>query len=522
MIPTVIAFAALSGPLPKAGVVAVAALAALTLLARDRRTRALTMLGALVLSPVLLLSDIWTSPQLRLVHRHPLEAVVGAAVVLALLGAAAVVIARRPAWFGPLAVLALPFRVPIQAGGTTSNLLVPLYLVVGIGSLAWIVPTLRERSARGKPWSRPAQRDPSGGWALWVDRALALYVVLYAVQAIYSPNFEKALQQMVFFYVPFTLLYVLLRQLSWTPVQLRRCLILLAAMAVVFSAIGFAEYATKSIILNSKLVVANDLHTYFTVNSVFFDPDIFGRFLALVMILLAVLLLYDRPRREQLLVSVVLAVLWAGLVFTLSRSSLAALLVGMGVLAALRWKPSRALVVAVAVIALGAAVVAITPTTFGLNQGINGASSGRGGLVSGGLDLFAHRPVYGYGSGSFITEYRAHHKHNISNLAASHTIPVTIAAEQGLIGELAYAALVIAGVVCLVRRARGDPARTAVAAAFIALVFHTMLYADFLEDPTTWALLGVGVALAVMPAREAADAAAKLRPSRTAATSAAR
>ena len=37
------------------------------------------------------------------------------------------------------------------------------------------------------------------------------------------------------------------------------------------------------------------------------------------------------------------------------------------------------------------------------------------------------------------------------------------------------------------------------AAAFIALVFHTMLYADFLEDPVTWALLGVGVALAATP-----------------------
>jgi hypothetical protein len=38
-----------------------------------------------------------------------------------------------------------------------------------------------------------------------------------------------------------------------------------------------------------------------------------------------------------------------------------------------------------------------------------------------------------------------------------------------------------------------------VAAAFVALVFHTMLYADFLEDPVTWALLGIGVALAGVP-----------------------
>ena len=41
--------------------------------------------------------------------------------------------------------------------------------------------------------------------------------------------------------------------------------------------------------------------------------------------------------------------------------------------------------------------------------------------------------------------------------------------------------------------------RAAIAAAFLALVFHTMLYADFLEDPVTWALLGIGVALAVAP-----------------------
>ncbi|HEY2260756.1 MAG TPA: O-antigen ligase family protein [Solirubrobacteraceae bacterium] len=502
-----ITFAALTGPLPKAGVVIVAALAALSLLAPRPRARALAMLGALVLAPVLLLSDIWDSPQLRLVHRHPLPALVGGLVAVALLGALAVVIARRPGWLAPLAVLALPFRVPIQAGGSTSNLLVPLYLVVAAGSLAFIVPVLLESAGRSTP--RPgsaARRDASGGWAVWVGRLLALYVVLYGIQAVYSPDFEKALQQMVFFYVPFALLYQLLRGVTWTAPLIRRCLLLVVALALVFSVIGFAEYATKTIILNSKLVVANDLHTYFTVNSVFFDPDIFGRFLALVMVLLAVALLYPRPPREQLAAVAALAVLWAGLVLTLSRSSLGALLVGLAVLAALRWKPGRALVVVIAVLGLGAAAVAISPTTFGLNQGINGASSGRGGLVSGGIGLFGDRPGWGYGSGSFVKEYRAHHRATATTLSASHTIPVTIAAEQGLVGLLAYAALVIAAIVCLLRRARGDPVRSAVAAAFVALVFHTMLYADFLEDPVTWALLGIGVALATAAPRRRAEA----------------
>jgi hypothetical protein len=35
-----------------------------------------------------------------------------------------------------------------------------------------------------------------------------------------------------------------------------------------------------------------------------------------------------------------------------------------------------------------------------------------------------------------------------------------------------------------------------VAAAFTAVVVHTLIYAAFLEDPLTWVLLGVATALA--------------------------
>jgi O-antigen ligase len=493
----VIAFAALTGPLPKAGVVVVALLAAVVLLARDRRARAASMLGALVLSPVLLLTDIWNSPQLGIVHRHPLEAVVGAAVVVAaLLGAAALILRRR--WLlAPLAVLALPFRVPIATGNTTANLLVPLYFVVAAAALAWIYAALRAPPPATDP--HPFGRPRAPALVDWVVRLLALYVVLYGIQAGYSPRFEQALQNMVFFYVPFALLLALLRELEWTGRLIRDCLRVTVALALVFSLIGFFEYATKTIILSSKLVVANDLHTYFTVNSVFLDPDIFGRYLALVVILLAVVLIYDFPERLQAAVAVVLAVLWACLVLTLSRSSLGALLVGLAVLAALRWKPGRAMVVAAVVVALGGLAVAASPKTFGLNQGINGASSGRGGLVSGGLSLFGDRPVWGYGSGSFVTEYRAHNRLTATSLSASHTIPITVAAEQGLIGEIVYLAFVATAILAVIRRSRGDPVRSAIAAAFIALVFHTLLYADFLEDPTSWVLLGIGLALAAAP-----------------------
>jgi putative inorganic carbon (hco3(-)) transporter len=499
----VIAIAALSGPLPKAGVVLVASLAALALLGREDTVRAWAMLGALALAPVLLLADIWHSPQLSIVHRHPLEAAVGGAVALIALAVAATVVHRRPTLVAPLTMLALPFRVPIATGNTSSNLLVPLYLVIAAGTLAWAVPLLWSSRAAAQPMSlaKPQNvdaqgRSPARTAVHRFERLLAAFVVLYALQSLYSDDFEKALQQMVFFYVPFALLLRLLRDIEWDRALMVRCLVLTGGLAIVLGGIGFVEYATKTLLLNPKLVAANDVHTYFTVNSVFFDPDIFGRYLALVMIVLAAVLIYDRRPRVTVAVSVVLAILWGALVLALSRSSLGALLAGLATLAAFRWKARPVLAVAGVVVVLGAGAIAIAPKTFGLNQGVGNASSGRANLVSGGLTLFGDRPIWGFGSGSFVNQYRRHNHGISTTLAASHTIPVTIAAEQGVIGEVVYLALVIYALMTLLAGARDDPARIAVGAAFLALILHTLLYADFLEDPLTWTLLGIGAALA--------------------------
>jgi O-antigen ligase len=96
----------------------------------------------------------------------------------------------------------------------------------------------------------------------------------------------------------------------------------------------------------------------------------------------------------------------------------------------------------------------------------------------------------------------------------SHTEPVTVAAEQGLIGLVAYLALVVVALVTMGRGLwsrsadRGPPhvfiARAAVLAAFVALLVHTMAYAGFFQDPITWVLLAVGASLAAGRARTAA------------------
>jgi O-antigen ligase len=484
---TVAPVLALAGPLPKGGAILAVLLAAAALVLRDPRRRAWAMAGALVVAPVLLLADIWDSPQLRVVRDHPLPSVLAGLLALGALAGLAALMDRRPFVLPLLAIAALPFRVPIQIGGSTANLLVPLYLVVAAGTLAAIAALLRERAPEAATAWTPA----------WLERLLALSVLLYGVQAWYSSDVDKALQQIAFFLVPFALLFVLLARVEWTRPLLRACLGLLVGLALLSSAIGAVEFATKHLFLNPKLIASNDLHTYFRTNSVFFDPNIYGRFLAIAMIAAAAVLLWTCRARAVVASALVLAALWGGLVLTLSQSSLGALLVGLGTLAALRWGTRRTLVPGAAVVAIGLAAVLATPHTFGVSlHHLDSSSSGRTTLVRGGADLFAQRPIAGYGSGSFEREYGRRHHASADRTTASHTIPVTVAAEQGLIGLLAYLALLAAAFARLLRGAGHTTARAAIAAAFLALVFHTLVYAAFLEDPLTWALLGIGTAIA--------------------------
>src|ERR1700691_1281647 len=293
----------------------------------SQRTRSLALLAALVLTPVLLTIDVWHTTQVEHLRAHPAEAagamVFGLVVVIAL----ALLVHRDPRAFPILAVAALPFRLPISTGGSTSNLLIPLYLVVGAGALAYLAPRLRgagspdpytvdrgpideeapegATSAADRPVGTPSGATPTGSRG-WLARATAprglewllmASVVLYVLQATYSADFSKALENMVFFYVPFALLFALLREVRWTRELLLVCLGTAVALAVVFAGIGFVEYYRKHLFLNPKVVAANEYSNFFRVNSLFFDPNIYGRFLALVMVAVMAALLWSVRRR---------------------------------------------------------------------------------------------------------------------------------------------------------------------------------------------------------------------------------
>jgi O-antigen ligase len=445
---------------------------------------------------------------------------VGLVGALVAIGALSLLMRRRPEALPLLAIAALPFRLPISADGRTVNLLIPLYLVVAAGTFTFLLPRWLGLSIKGsrnadgcgeerrrQRMQEPATESPTNlsAWLspIGVEWLLLGAVVLYALQGVYSTDHAKAAENVAFFYIPFGLLFMLLRDVHWTRELLLRCLGVAVVLAVVFTGIGFVEYARKQLFLNPKVVAANEYGNYFRVNSLFFDPNIYGRFLAIVMIAVMTVVLWSRRRREVLIGAGVLGWLLAGLVTSFSQSSIAALLLGLAVLAAYRWDVRATVYVTGALVAIAAVVILAAPPSlhFGLNGSggsTSNATSGRTKLISGGLELFADRPLYGYGAGSFETEYKRHGRtRDAANAtSASHTIPVTVAAEQGVLGLIVYVALLIAAFIVLFTGAGRSPPRIALAACLAALVLHTWTYADFLEDPVTWTLLGIGVALA--------------------------
>jgi O-antigen ligase len=496
----------------QAGALVVTALAlAAALVVPDRRRRALLMLAAGVCAGLSVATLASTVPNVS-----PLQlgaAAAGGIAVLVLAWA----IYRWPTALPLLAVAALPFRLPVSIGDSAANLLLPLYAVIAAGTLAYAW-----RALRG-PEQPEAAREPL---LRRVTLAFAAVLALYGLQATYSTDVEQAIKNVCLFYVPFALLFLLLLEVAWSVRLLRHALFVTVGLALVFAAIGCFEFATGHLIItNEKVVEANDLLPYFRVNSLFFDPNIYGRYLALTMILLAAVLLWTRRRREAIWIAAALALLWAGLIFSLSQSSFAALLLGLGVLAALRWKPWPVLAGAgvAALIALG--LVLFAPAALNLETGsldeLDRATSGRTNLIGGGLRMVRDRPLLGFGSGSYAERYRERERVSSEKVAAaSHTIPLTVTAEQGVPGLVAYLALVAVSLALLfggLRRARapwpGAVARAALAAAYSALLLHTLVYAAYLEDPLSWVLLAIAAALRAHPPGEAGgDAPAETAP----------
>jgi len=275
--------------------------------------------------------------------------------------------------------------------------------------------------------------------------------------------------------------------------------VIAVGLASLFAIVGIVEGATHRLIFYAhNLQVSNTYTSYFRVTSLFRDPSLYGRHVVLGIAVLVVCLWLRKI--DIVPAAALLALLWAGLYFSYSQSSYAALFVvvlAVTIVVGDRRGRQVAMIAAgtVAVVAVGIAAAKVAHTS------VRKATSDRSRRISLTAKVFAHHPLAGVGIGGQprATQKQATHFGPLQNFV-SHTTPLTVAAELGIVGLLLYVAILAGAARAIddVRR-RHQALGLSLAAVFLALFVHSLAYSGFFEDPITWLVLGVAAAFREQP-----------------------
>jgi O-Antigen ligase len=423
---------------------------------------------------------------------HLSAKLLGAAIVgVAILAGLAALLLQAFWLVTPLVLLAAPFRLPLDFGsshrfyvaiahGGQLGRLLPLYVVLAVAALATAWHAVRDGPIR------PIRRD--------IAWPAAAFLAFASLSMMWSEDVGSARNLLEYFLLPFAVLVVVVAHAPF-PARMPRILGTISiALAVLFAVVGLAEAATHRLIFYAhNLQVSNTYTSFFRVTSLFRDPSLYGRHLVLGIAIVVVCMWLRKL--DVVPAAALIALLFAGLYFSYSQSSYAALFVvvlAITLVAGDRRARRVAVVAAVAVLLVGTGIAAAKV----VHSSVRKATSDRSRRIELTARAFAHHPLAGVGLGG---QPRASQKlatrfGPLQNFV-SHTTPLTVAAELGIVGLVAYIAILLgtAHAIDDVRR-RQQALGLSLGAVFLALFVHSLAYSGFFEDPITWLVLGIAAA----------------------------
>ncbi len=368
--------------------------------------------------------------------------VIGAAVAIAL----AVPLARYPAVVPVAMLAAAPFRVPVQLGAEEAFLLLPLYLVIAAAVLA-----LAFRILRG-------ERPPPPPFLLALP--LAAFVTLASTSFLWTWDERAGGIALAFFVFPFTAgLATVARSpiAEWLP---RALLGTLVALGTLFAAVGIWQAHTRTLFFGRDVEVANAYTSFFRVTSLFKDPSLYGRYLVVPIAVLLVAILVRRGRTIDWVVATgFVAFLFLGLFYSYSQSSFVALFVVTFAVAVVGADGRTRIVLLACALVATLAAAGVAGASIG-GRSAKDVTSGRSRLVDVTVEAFKERPIAGVGIGGQPKASSEIVRKGSPSRNASHTTPLTVLAELGVIGFALYAWLLGAVAWALYpRRAHGSNVR---------------------------------------------------------------
>jgi hypothetical protein len=468
---------------------------ALTILAGRRST----LLGGFVLLGVaealLAVSMAGTDALDSLFTPAALAAGVGGILLVA---AAAAIFVRFPLLTIPALVLAAPFRLPLDidrdhrffvavAEGGKLGRLLPLYAVLTASAGAFLYRAVRRNEISAPP--------------RLIALPTAAFLGFASISLLWTRDLDAGANLLAFFLLPFAAMVAIVARselAAWLPKALA---VIAVGLATIFAVVGLWQEATKELLFyGPQLAVANAYSPFFRVTSLFTDPSLYGRHVVLGFAVLLVLLWAGRIHIAA--AAALMAVMFAGLYFSYSQSSWAALfVVAAAVTIVAGDRTARRAVIAATAVALivAAGFVAVQAR----DKSIRELTSGRWQRAELTIDVVREQPLIGVGLGAQPKVSRGLGAGRNARQArfVSHTTPLTVAAELGIVGFALYGLLLAGAVRMLVILRRSRPALgLAIGAVLLALFTHALAYSGFFEDPITWLAIGVGAAYLSVPA----------------------
>ena len=423
-----------------------------------------------------------------------------AGLVPAAIGAA--IFTRWPEAVLPAVLAAAPFRPPLAFGSENRYFvalaeegelgrLLPLYGVLGAAALALAWQALRGSHVSPLP---PIVAYPA-----------AAFIAIAAASLLWTSQLDAGANTLAYFILPFATLLAVAGRAPF-PLWMPRALAVVAiVLASVFAAVGLWQAVTHDLLFFSPSVeVGNAFSSFFRVTSLFRDPSLYGRHVVLGIAVLLVALL--RRRLNVLVATALIAFLFAGLFFSYSQSSFAALFV-VTIALAVVMGDGRLRIAAIATSALVLLAGAGYLVASSEDKSARQVTSDRSRRVEATVEVIRDHPLVGVGLGAQPSESQARSDQGGSPTRfVSHTTPLTVAAELGVLGLLSYLGFLAGASVLIERvRRRGPTLGLALGTVLLALVVHSLAYSGFFEDPVTWVVVAVASA-AWVPYSKAADA----------------
>lgn len=382
---------------------------------------------------------------------------------------------RRP-FFGAAALLLTdPFLLGHAFHGTTLTLPKVALVAVAIGLAPRLPQLLQTRGKYGTFWV--------------LLGAQVLVVLSMAASSVHAASHSAALRETLkaFEYaVTFAVMYAAYRidpgeRALRVTISIAACAVAMLALAQEF--VGAPE--GEMIHGHAVARIAGPLE----------GPNQLAGYLGVVV---PAMLAFTLSRRALLLERAAIALACAACLLTFSKAGIAALLVAIVIVAAVRYLPRARAATAAATATVCLSVFAFTAATAAPTDHFNGGLGVRSDLWHGAYEMWRAHPLLGVGPGNFELQIG---RYDPGVRTHANSMYFQALAEQGVVGLIALLAVVAASIVAFIRRLE-HPLALGAGAAAVAMAFHQLVDCMFVYPKVGvmwWLLLALGAVIVDLP-----------------------